>query len=156
MVSHSQITPTLHPSSFSESKCNLSRSVFFFNFGSQYSFLLEGISCRLHPGCWCQKHPCTNIIILYFGKTISGFPGSFLTFRRKRNPARCSIDLTTSSGFVSRLLIRDIFLLRCSEEIVSTITGLIRHLLPIPHLLLDETNRIISSTAFQKAGQANR
>ncbi len=42
-----------------------------------------------------------KITVLYFGKTISGLPGSVFTFLRKRNPCLNKKLLTEISGLVS-------------------------------------------------------
>lgn len=64
----------------------------------------------------CQKQPFTNTATLYLGKTTSGFPGSFLSFLRKRNPCLNRNDRTAISGDVSFPRILDIFNDRASGE----------------------------------------
>lgn len=85
LVSHSQITMTLHPICSKAAVLLLSLSMLRFNFLSQYSALATGrIFACLQVGQPCQKQPCTNITVLYFGRTISGLPGKSFLCSRKR------------------------------------------------------------------------
>ena len=82
------------------------------------SLLLTGGSAT---PCPCQKHPLTNIAVLYGRSTISGFPGTLFTFSRYLYPCPHSHRRTFSSGFVPEPLICDMHLCRCSGVIVSVI-----------------------------------
>lgn len=85
-----------------------SLSLFFPIFSFHHSLLVSGTLKYLHPSWPCQKQPWTKMTVLYFGSTISGFPGRFLTCKRYRNPLENKNLRTKSSGFVSLLLIWDI------------------------------------------------
>jgi len=69
--------------------------------------------------CRCQKQPCINIVALYFFRTTSGFPGSFLSCSLYRNPRRCNWRLISNSGLVFFPRIPDIILLRVFESTTS-------------------------------------
>lgn len=101
LVSHSQMTMTLHPDFSSSALFRLSLSTFRSNFSCQNSILDLGVDAFLQSGCLCQKQPCTNMIVLYFGKTKSGLPGRLARWRRKRMPMACANLRTTISGLVS-------------------------------------------------------
>lgn len=92
------------------------------SFLRHHSLRVFGIRKSLQFLCPCQKQPWTKITVLYFGRTMSGLPGSFLffgPFTVKRSPSPCRIERTMISGFVSLLRIRDIFQERCSVDIRS-------------------------------------
>lgn len=59
--------------------CRLSRSMFPWNFRLQKLPFVRGVVVYRQPSCRCQKQPWTNTKALYFGNTMSGEPGSFLT-----------------------------------------------------------------------------
>ena len=86
-ILHSQTERTDQPRRRNLCSFDRSRSLFLFSFGIQYSEFAFGILPSLHE-CPCQKHPFTWIIVLYFGRTISGHPGRPRTCNRKRNPRR--------------------------------------------------------------------
>jgi len=119
LVSHSQIIITRQPSFFKRRVFRRSRSTFRLNFSCQKASLLFGVLACLQPWCRCQKQPRTSITVLYFGSTISGFPGRSFRCSRKRYPIPCSNDLTSLSGLVFSDRIRLIFQLRCCLDIVS-------------------------------------
>ena len=121
LTSHSQITMTLQPSLRRSAWLRASRTTFLRNLFSQYSTFVFGLDAILQEGWRCQKHPCTKITDRYFGKTMSGQPGRSFRWRRKRNPSPWAMRRTASSGFVSRLLIRDIISLRFLRSTVSVI-----------------------------------
>lgn len=76
-ISHSQSTSTSQPASLSWVMVRSSRSLLRWIFSSQYSLLDFGFESSLQP--WpCQKQPCTRIIFLCLGSTISGLPGKSL------------------------------------------------------------------------------
>ena len=117
---HSHIIRTRHPCSVSNAMFWASRSTLRLIFLLQYSAFEEGHT-NLPQSCLCQKHPLTNITALYFFSTISGHPGSFLTFFLYLNPFENRYFRTISSGFVFLLLICDIFMLRISFVWLSAI-----------------------------------
>lgn len=118
-ISHCQITSTFQPSFRSLLLFFLSRNTFSSNFFFQNWSLVFGVYARRQPLWRCQKQPWTNMTVEYFGRTISGLPGRFRAFLRNRNPALCRADLTRISGLVFVPLMRLMFQLRCSLEIVS-------------------------------------
>ena len=103
---HSQIAIICQPKFISSCCLILSFSIVFSIFSSHHSVLVFGTTKYLHPSWPCQKHPFIKITVLYFGKTISGFPGNFLTCSLYLNPLANKNRLTTISGFVSLPLIR--------------------------------------------------
>jgi len=113
-ILHSQTTMTFQPALRRSWRLRLSRAMLLSNFFCQNSLRVDGVEACLHPLCLCQKQPCTNITVLYFGRTISGLPGRSLQFILNRNPMRCRRLRTISSGFVFAERIRDIFQLRLS------------------------------------------
>ena len=96
---HSQTTRTSQPRLSKSILLRLSRWTALASFSLQNSRRVFGTTEFVHP-CECQKHPCTKITVLYFGNTISGFPGRSFRCNRNRNPFRCNQLLTNSSGFV--------------------------------------------------------
>lgn len=114
---------TRQPCSVSVLRLSASRSILRLIFLCQYSSLLDG-QTNLPQSCLCQKHPLTNITVLYLESTISGHPGSLRTFLRYRSPLEKRYLRTVSSGLELVLLIWDIFLLRTSFECVSAISVL--------------------------------
>lgn len=121
LVSHSQITMTLHPSSRRRASLRSSRATVAWNLLSQYSSRVLGLEAYLQLGCRCQKHPCTNMTERYRGNTRSGQPGRSRRCMRNRYPSLWEIRRTTNSGLVSRLLTRDMISLRFSLSTVSAI-----------------------------------
>lgn len=121
-VSHSQTTITCQPMFSKAATLSLSRCKVRLSFFSQYSVLVLGrIWACLHVGHPCQKQPCTNITVLYFGIMISGFPGKSRRCNRKRYPKLCNSFLTHISGVVLALCTLDIISLRFSGSNMSGI-----------------------------------
>jgi len=118
-VWHSHTVTTLQPSARRAFAARRSLATLSSNFRVQNGTLLFGVYANEHRGCRCQKQPWTRTTIPCRTRTMSGRPGSLPPCKRKRNPIRCRTDRTIRSGLVSRLLIRDMFQLRCSGEIVS-------------------------------------
>ena len=106
-VSHSHMTRTRQPRLCSASTFRRSRKTFLRNFSCQNRTRVLGEYAYWHPGCLCQKQPCTKIAAWRRGKTRSGRPGRSLRWRRKRKPKLWAIRRTTISGVVSRPLILD-------------------------------------------------
>ena len=90
---HSQTTITFQPASSSCFFFRASRSILVFILLCQNSALFLGQTKYLHPSCPCQKHPFTNITVLYFGNTTSGLPGSFCHFFGNGIPLKINISL---------------------------------------------------------------
>ena len=111
---HSQIVCTCQPVDFSclptRRSLNLLVSIFFVQKGT----LLFDVARPALQECPCQKQPCTITILRRPGKTMSGRPGKVFTCSRYRKPSACNVRRTSSSGFVSCPLIRDISQLRLS------------------------------------------
>lgn len=122
-VSHSQIINGLHPIRVSRSMAFSSRATLALNFRCQNSLRVPGLVAKRQPGCRCQKQPCTKITTLCLGRTRSGLPGIFRTWRRYRNPAACKARLTRSSGFVSLPPIADIIRDRVRSSTISVTTS---------------------------------
>ena len=121
-VSHSQTVRTFHPIFCSAAIFSLSRSLFLFNFFSQYCSFVRGRICAcLQIGQPCQKQPFTKITVLYFGNTISGLPGRLCGCSRKRYPNLCRIFLTLISGVVFSLCTFAMISLRVFLSKVSAI-----------------------------------
>src|SRR5205085_11974828 len=80
--SHSQRLIIFQPSLFKAFATFLSLLMLEFILFSHQSVLVLGTTKYLQPSCPCQKQPCTKITVLYFGKTISGFPGKSFTCSR--------------------------------------------------------------------------
>lgn len=57
LVSHSQMTKTLHPNLRRSANAWRSRATFLSNFSCQYRIRDLGVDALLHPGCRCQKQP---------------------------------------------------------------------------------------------------
>jgi len=112
--SHCHTTTTFQPSPFSVSIFRLSRSMFAEIFFPQNSAFVAGSWALLHPGWPCQKQPCTNTIVRYFGRTMSGLPANLLSWILYLKPFEKRYFRTRISGFVSLPLILDIILLRLS------------------------------------------
>lgn len=126
---HSQTTSTRQPSAFSDAVCSLSLMRVRVSLGSQYSRFDFGKPAigQSVSGCQCQKQPLTKTIALWRGSTRSGAPGKSRRCRRNRWPRRCTIERTTSSGFMPRERIRDMHHERSSGLRLSAI--------PASHLL---------------------
>jgi hypothetical protein len=97
---HSQTIATLQPAASKSCWFRVSRCTFPANFFCQNSGLVDGVLARRHPSCRCQKHPFTKIAEFHFVRTRSGFPGRSFRCRRNLKPARKSIFLSKTSGFV--------------------------------------------------------
>ena len=75
----------------------------------------------LHPSCLCQKHPFTNIAVLYFFRYMSGCPGTVLEFNPYLYPLANNSFLRYTSGLVFLECIAAIFLLRSLGLFISII-----------------------------------
>lgn len=126
LIEHSQTTATRQPMLPSAATVAASLSMFRPSLLSQKSALVLGKRKYGQPSWRCQKHPCTRMTAPHFGRTRSGFPGSFLPCNRKRKPRRQSSRRTISSGLVSLAWIRDINAERVPLSITSTISGISR------------------------------
>lgn len=113
-ISHCHTTMTFQPSFFSSLIFRLSRSMFAEIFFSQNSAFVAGNLDLLQPGWPCQKQPWTKTAVRYFGRTMSGLPGNFLSWSLYLKPLEKRYLRTRISGFVSLPLILDIILLRFS------------------------------------------
>ena len=107
LSSHSQMTITFHPWSFSNSSDLASRATFRSNFSCQNPVLLFGVVATLQPSCLCQKHPWTKTAVRYLGNTMSGLPGRSLRCRRNLKPIAWSSRRSATSGEVFLERIRD-------------------------------------------------
>ena len=67
----------------------------------------------LQPSCPCQKQPLTKIAVLYLRMTISGLPGTLLTFKRYLYPCDHNHFRTSISSLVALLRICDMQRWRC-------------------------------------------
>lgn len=83
-VSHSQIIITRQPNPRKTRFCFSSRLTLAASFPRQNSTLDFGWRFPALHLCWCQKHPCTNMMHLRLGKTMSGRPGKPRTCNRYR------------------------------------------------------------------------
>ena len=111
-----------HSISLSAEVAARSRCTFFFIFCSQNSLFWTGSLPRGHE-CPCQKQPCTNTAVRYFGKTMSGEPGRSLRCSRKRKPSLCNRDLTMSSARVFLFRTRDIISRLFDSGNISVMAG---------------------------------
>jgi hypothetical protein len=126
LTPHSQTVTTCHPNRRSFISLAASRAMFTSIFFFQKARRVFGM--RNFGQCsWpCQKQPWTKTTVRYFGSTMSGRPGRdrfFGPFTVNRYPSRWSIERTASSGFVSRLRMRDITRERFSGVKISAIGG---------------------------------
>lgn len=126
LVSHSQTTSTLQPSSRSSPETRASRSTLATNLRCQNSLFDAGVVVKRQPGCRWKKQPWTKSTRPSLGNTRSGVPGRSRRCRRKRNPRRCAIRLTTSSGLVFVPRTARIMRLRVAALTVSIRCGLHR------------------------------
>lgn len=121
---HSQITRTRHPSLSNAATFRLSRSVFFVSLSRQNVSRVLGHLNRVQS--WrCQKQPCTNITVRYFGSTRSGFPGMPLVCRRYLKPLEWRDFRTINSGLVLVPRMPDIILDRVWRSTTSTTLNLL-------------------------------
>ena len=104
--SHSNTSITFHPKATRAASFFSSLALFFIIFSVHHSVLVLGMEKYLQFSCPCQKQPCTKMTVLYFGSTMSGFPGSFLSYNLYRSPFENKNFLTTISGLVSLPLMR--------------------------------------------------
>jgi hypothetical protein len=74
---HSHRLIIFQPSFFNAVTAFASLAILPFILFSHHSVLVLGTTKYLQFLCPCQKQPCTNIMVLYFGKTISGLPVIF-------------------------------------------------------------------------------
>ena len=73
-----------------------------------YLLLIPSTGCYFGtPVTLHQKQPLTKIAVLYLRITMSGLPGTLLTFSLYRYPCAHSHFLTVISGFVALLRICD-------------------------------------------------
>ena len=110
--SHSHTVITVHPRASRCAVVTSSQCRFLAIFSSQNSTFDFGLVAYRHPLCPCQKHPFTIIATPYFGRTISGLPGSLRSCSRNLNPRACSPFLTRISGLVFLPRMRDMHLWR--------------------------------------------
>ena len=118
---HCQISITFHPNSARREYVILSRSTFPEILDSQNSRFVSGIVAYLQPGWPCQKQPLIKMAVLYFGRTMSGFPVKSLRCSRNRKLFANKKRRTKTSGLVSLLRMCDIHLRRCSFDNTSAI-----------------------------------
>lgn len=97
---HSQITKTFQPYFLNSSETFLSRNLLPWIFLNHQSVFVFGNTKFLHPSCPCQKHPCTNIMVLYLANTISGLPGKSFLCNLYLTPLPNKYLRTINSGFV--------------------------------------------------------
>ena len=102
LVSHSQITMASHSEAVSSSATSASLETFRWNFSIQNSTLVLGVRVLGHPGCLCQKQPCTKITLRRPLKTMSGCPGIPSDVTLNLYPRECRRLRTRRSGRVSR------------------------------------------------------
>jgi hypothetical protein len=119
LVLHSHITITEYPKAFNSRRAFRSLAIFLANFPVQNSTRVFGVLAASHPSWRCQKHPWTTIAFFRPVKTISGLPGSVLTFIRYDRPKSRSIRRTTSSGVVPLWRTRLISLERLTRAVLS-------------------------------------
>lgn len=141
--SHVHTIKTLQPASLKRDKFFLSRHIVLSSFLFQKSSLPAGRFERGHPSWPCQKQPCTKMIFLYFGRTISGFPGRSRRCNRNLYPILWSFDLTIRSGLVFFPFTADMIRLRLSLLKTSTAGH---------HYLEDNRRRTTSATLAAKSG----
>ena len=110
---HAHNVITCQPLARSISSFRRSRSRLRSIFACQNAVFVFGSTNSLHPSCPCQKQPLTNIAVLYLRITISGLPGTLLTFSLYLYPCVHSHFRTAISGIVPRLRICDIQRWRC-------------------------------------------
>ena len=115
-ISHNQIIITFQPSPLNFPMFFRSRTIVSDIFFFQKSLFVSGSLEALQFSWPCQKQPCTNIIVWYFGRMMSGFPGYLLSFIRYLKPFENKNLRTRISGFVSLPRILDITSLRFSLE----------------------------------------
>lgn len=118
---HSRITR--QPFLRSSAKFRLSRSRFFLILFRQNLVKVFSQAGKRYP---CQKSPSINTAIFASAKTISGLPGSVLTFLRNLRPRRRSSEPTSFSRSVPFVPIRDMQYLRCAAVRLSAIDSLFR------------------------------
>lgn len=115
-VSHSHITSALQPRFVMSTIFNASRSTFRLNLARHISTFVLGRVAFGQPRWRCQKQPCTNTAIRYFGKTKSGAPGRSRRCNRYRYPKEKTSFLTIISGVVFLLFTALMISLRFSLE----------------------------------------
>lgn len=138
-VWHSHTISTRHPALRRAAAVRRSRATFASNLSDQKRIRDFGQYENLQPAWRCQKQPCTNMMVRYIGRTMSGEPGMSFRCTRNRYPSRWRVDLTISSGRVSVPLIRDMFRLRWADVRQSTC---VTHFQPVR--IPSETMRAIS------------
>jgi hypothetical protein len=125
--------------------CRRSLAIFSLNFFRQKSALVSGIVVALQP-CRCQKQPWTNKTALKRGKTISGEPGSFLSWRRYLKPSWCNDFRSFISGQVFFCPTLDMIFERVALSTVSTILPT----LAVAHILSTIDSSLSSCLLFFK------
>lgn len=120
LIEHSHTIATLHPSARSAASVSRSLQTFDSNFAAQKPSFVAGEVVYRHPGWRCQKQPWTCTTAPNLGKTMSGRPGSSLSWRRNRSPRRCSALRRATSGLVFRPRIPDIIRDRVALSTTST------------------------------------
>lgn len=111
---------TFQPSRSSRSLVSRSRSRFVSIFSRQNAALFAGhVACSGQP---CQKHPSTKTATRDGPKTMSGRrrrSASTGRSTRNRRPRACNSRRSASSGFVSRLPVRDRRSLTADEDVTT-------------------------------------
>lgn len=120
---HAHNVITCQPLARSISSFRRSRSRLRSIFACQNAVFVFGSTNSLHPSYPCQKQPLTNIAVLYLRITISGLPGTLLTFSLYLYPCVHSHFRTAISGIVPRLRICDIQRWRCWGVRISGIVS---------------------------------
>lgn len=118
---HCHISITFQPRRRSSEYVALSRSILRDILVNQNSRLVSGTVAYLQFWCPCQKQPLINMTVLYFGRTMSGFPGKSFRWSLNLKPDANKNRLTKTSGLVFLLRICDIHLRRCSFDNTSAI-----------------------------------
>jgi hypothetical protein len=100
--SHSHIVNTDQWHSINLARCSASRALLRPILPNQYAAFVEGKRLPRAQACPCQKQPLTNMTFRRRIKTMSGFPGSSLRWRRYPvNPRLRRTLRTVISGDVS-------------------------------------------------------
>ena len=100
VVSHCQIVIAMWSNSLSCWSTLASLLMLSWNLVSQYSRFVFGVEAFLHPGCLCQKHPCTKMGMSCSVSQMSGLPGLPLTFVVNAIPRDRNAERTAISGAV--------------------------------------------------------
>lgn len=119
-TSHSHTSRTFHPIACSSPLCLASRSWFRSLLSVQKTVFDLGSRVPTGQECPCQKHPLTKMTFFLPENTRSGLPGNRLSCSRYLKPALWRSLRSASSGFVFADFILDMWTLRCSGLIKST------------------------------------